>query len=58
MRNSKKKTFLFFSRSNLSAAAAEFVPRAMPRNTSQWGYQNQPQPQQVIVFITLIKLYM
>jgi hypothetical protein len=29
-------------------AAEEFVPRAMPRNTSQWAYQQQQQQQQVI----------
>ncbi len=34
-----------FSRSNLSVAAREFVPSNMPRNTSQWAYQqHQHQP--------------
>ena len=33
----------FVPKSNLSAAAQEFVPRHMPRNTSQWAYQQQQQ---------------
>ena len=33
----------FVPKSNLSAAAQEFVPRHMPRNTSQWSYQQQQQ---------------
>ena len=40
------KTFSKF-RSNLSVSAEEFVPRTVPRNTSQWAYQQQQQqPQQ------------
>jgi len=36
----------FVPKSNLSVQAEEFVPRAMPRNTSQWAYQQQQQQQQ------------
>jgi len=36
----------FVPKSNLSVQAEEFVPRAMPGNTSQWAYQQQQQQQQ------------
>ena len=43
----EKNTFncnpIYNSRSNLSVAAEEFVPRMGPRNTSQWAYQQQQQ---------------
>merc|ERR1711936_676476 len=36
----------FVPKSNLSVSAEGFVPRTVPRNTSQWAYQQQPQQQQ------------
>jgi hypothetical protein len=39
-------------------AAEEFVPRAMPRNTSQWAYQQQQQQQQVIFIFIFISVFL
>ena len=39
-------------------AAEEFVPRAMPRNTSQWAYQQQQQQQQQVSLICVFSFFL